>query len=293
MLLIQKLEYLENLTNNEKTVANYLLNHQNEIKTLSINQISKDTYTSLSTTVRLAQKCGYKGWKDLKIGLLDEISYLNSSSDDINANTPFTKNDNYHTISKNIAYLLSQSILDTFDLLDEKELNKAIDITYQSHTINIYGIGHPISNAFDFKYKMRSIGKDVHIHNQIDEFMYASNFSHRYTCSIFISYSGETVELLDSLRVLKSKGYPIIVITSIGENTFSKYADSYLSISTKEKLYSKIAPFSSNISIHYILDLLFSCVFQKDYDQNFITITNMAKKYDSDRKSDISIIKED
>ena len=66
MLLVQKLEYYDHLTPNEQTVAHYLLDNQHRIQDISISEIAKETYTSLSTTVRLSQKCGYQGWKNLK-----------------------------------------------------------------------------------------------------------------------------------------------------------------------------------------------------------------------------------
>lgn len=50
------------------------------------------------------------------------------------------------------------------------------------------------------------------------------------------------------MKELKIKQAPIIAITSIGENTISKLDDCHLKISTK------------NESIHYILDLTYSCI---------------------------------
>ena len=89
MLLIQKLEYYDNLTPNEQTVAHYLLDNQHRIQDISITEIAKETYTSLSTTVRLAQKCGCQGWKELKKALSEEISYLNKETTHVDANYPY------------------------------------------------------------------------------------------------------------------------------------------------------------------------------------------------------------
>ena len=63
MLLIQKLEYFPDLTANEKVVAHYLLANQHRIQEITISEISKATFTSLSTTVRLAQNVGIKDGK--------------------------------------------------------------------------------------------------------------------------------------------------------------------------------------------------------------------------------------
>ena len=78
MLIQQKLESLESLSPNEKEVAHYILKNKEDIEKLSINEISKKTFTSPSTVVRLAQKCGYHGFKELKEALHDETKYLQS-----------------------------------------------------------------------------------------------------------------------------------------------------------------------------------------------------------------------
>lgn len=87
-------------------------------------------------------------------------------------------------------------------------------------------------------------------------------------CALIVSYSGETSIITRVIHALKANGTPIIGITNIGENTVSRNANVVLRICTKEKLYSKITTFSTNISFEYILDLLFLCYFTLNYDKN-------------------------
>ena len=144
MLLIQKLEYYDHLTPNEQTVAHYLLDNQHRIQDISISEIAKETYTSLSTTVRLSQKCGYQGWKELKKALIEEISYLNKETMHVDANYPFQQGDSIFKIAKNMSSLLTESILDTYQLLDHDHFQKAILLLNSCQIINVYGITHPI-----------------------------------------------------------------------------------------------------------------------------------------------------
>ena len=83
-----------------------------------------------------------------------------------------------------------------------------------------------------------------------------------------ISYSGEIHNLCSLARTLKGRSVPIIAITSLGDNELKKYADVVLHISTREKLYSKIAGYSNENSIKLILDILYSCYFNLMYDDN-------------------------
>ena len=98
---------------------------------------------------------------------------------------------------------------------------------------------------------------------------------------MIISYSGETHDLIQIAQILKEKKTPIIVLTSIGDNHLSHYADYILNIGSREKIFTKIAPFASQVSMEYLLNVIFSCIFQKDYDQNIQNKISYDKKNDS------------
>ena len=77
MLLINKMENA-NLTRIEENIAQYIIEHQEELEKLSTRAIAKATYTSSSAVIRLAHKLGFEGYNDLKKQYLEEQAYLNS-----------------------------------------------------------------------------------------------------------------------------------------------------------------------------------------------------------------------
>ena len=95
--------------------------------------------------------------------MIEEISYLNKETTHVDANYPFRQGDSIFKIAKNMSSLLTESILDTYQLLDHDRFQKVILLLNSCQTINVYGITHPISVAYDFKLKMRTIGKTVNI----------------------------------------------------------------------------------------------------------------------------------
>ncbi len=293
MLIIQQLSYIKSLTSNEKRVADYLINHMNDISKISIVDISSATFTSNSTTVRLAQKLGYHGWKELKTACIEEQRYLNTHFHHVDPNVPFHKDDSFMKIADNISTLLSESIFDTKSLIQEEQLFKATQAIATHSIINIFGITFSIEIAHDFKMKMLSIGKHVNIVSNPEEYAFYFESSNQNECFIFISYSGETQELIQLAHNLRVKGYPTIAITSIGNNTLSKACYCWLPLSSREKITSKIANYTSNISTHYILDVLFSTVFAMNYDKNLSYKKNLSKKIDYGRTSVIPMLNDD
>jgi DNA-binding MurR/RpiR family transcriptional regulator len=144
---------------------------------------------------------------------------------------------------------------------------------------------HNLLLCHEFKLNMNRIGKHVSLCT-VDPHFEAVN-SDRETCAIVISYSGENGEIVRLLPLLKRKKIPIIALTSIGDNTLTKYANCILRITTREKLYSKIGSFSSNDSISFLFDVLYACVFSKDYQNNLEYKVRISKYFDHRKSSNI------
>ena len=81
-------------------------------------------------------------------------------------------------------------------------------------------------------------------------------------------------------------------MTSIGENSLSKQADLVLRLSTRERLYSKIATFANDMSITYLLDLLYSGIFAQNYLANSMLRETASRHVEITRPSDSHILME-
>ena len=130
------------------------------------------------------------------------------------------------------------------------------------------------------------------VHSIQGEAMYAATLAEQNECALIISYSGETTFLLQAVKLLKQRNIPILLITSMGENSMTPLANCCLRISTREKLYSKIATYANDASITYLLDVLYSCLFQQDYDRNVALRKDSSKIFEKGRSSSLSLLKE-
>ncbi|RAS76926.1 MurR/RpiR family transcriptional regulator [Priestia endophytica] len=292
MIISNKLESMDSLSKSEEILAKFILREKENIESLSTKDLAKATYTSPSTAVRLSKKLGFSGWNELKEKYLEELHYLNQHFSNIDPNYPFDTNDTFINVAAKIGHLASESIEDTLSLLKHTELQKAVELLHKSQHISIYGISNSLIMAYDFKHKMLRINKYVDIMNVPEEQPFVASNSTPQHVAILISYSGETEGVLKIANLLKRNRTPIISLTSIGENSLRKLSDCALSISTREKLYSKIATYSTNNSIHLILDILYSCLFKMDYDRNLEYKTNVSKNVD-ERVSSSTLLKEE
>lgn len=280
MSIMTQLEFEFKFSQSEKVIGRYILNHGDEVLSMSVKELAQKTYTSPATIVRLCKKIGLEGYNDFKIKYSAELQYDIHHSNRIDVNFPFDKDDSHQAISHKLATLSQEVIADTIKLIDFEQLDQIVDILYQHQMIDIYGSGNSLLAAMSFQHKMMRIQRDVNLKVLHGEQIFMSYNSNHKRIAMVISYSGETNEIIQIAQILKEKQTPIIVLTSIGDNRLSHYADYILNIGSREKIFTKIAPFSSQISIEYILNLIFSCLFQKDYDKNIQTKISYDKKND-------------
>ncbi|TFJ92492.1 MurR/RpiR family transcriptional regulator [Lentibacillus salicampi] len=277
MLLTEKMKD-DMFSPSEKAIIHYMFDERENIKDKTAKQIAEQTYTHPSTLIRIAKKLGYHGWIELKNIFLEEIDYLNSHFNDIDANFPFNERDNEITIANKMALLNQMTISDTLSLINNDELQKATDLLNQAEEIKIFSLNNNLLICHDFKSQMIRIGKKVNLVS-VDPGHEAANCNSN-TCAIVISYTGETSTITSLLPMLKKRKTPIIALTSIGNNTLTKHADCIFRITTREKLFSKIGSFSSNGSISFLLDVLYATVFSKDYKNNLEYKIRISQYYD-------------
>lgn len=290
MLIIEKLKLKEKMSDTEESIADFILGLGEELKKYSTRNIAESTYTSPATVVRLCKKLGFTGFDDFKEQFLKEIEYLDRQYGKIDANFPFQKNDTMMHAAYKISQLYEDTIKDSISLLHHDALQKAVNLLKYSQSIHIYSFGTALNLAESFKERMLKIGKNVIIANNMNYQLYEANCIPKGDVAILISYSGETEKIICVAEMCKRKGIPIIAVSSFGENTLSKMASCKLTMSTKESMFYNIGDFSTHLSIHFILDVLYSTYFLTNYEKNYEVKLKDTTELESRRSSTNPII---
>lgn len=268
-----------------RSIGDFILKEKNDLHKYSLQEIADQTYTSKAAVVRFAQALGFSGWKEFVKAFTEEQSYQAQHYSNIDANFPFTKDSRRKDIINQLCSLQVESLLDTADLLNEAPLDECAALLLGSRRVAMFGLNPNFALAELFKRKMLSIGRQVELPSQGDVGLLAHSLD-KYDCAVIISYSGNspTTGALSVLPTLKQRNVPIIGITSVGDNLLRQKADYTLSISSYERLYSKISTFGTENSILFILNVLFSICFAADYDANLERKIGTARELESTRR---------
>ncbi|EHJ01633.1 transcriptional regulator, RpiR family [Clostridium sp. DL-VIII] len=270
MTIYNLLLYANNLTETEKLLADYILKNQEQVAGMSLDELAKVSFSSISTIHRLCKKIGLNGFKEFKIKFVEELYSKMNKPEIIDINFPFKKDDSQFQIAVNIKQLYIDTLNNTFSFFDTEQLKDAVDLIYNAEIVDMYAVTNNIQTALNFQDKMQSIGRYVNVSlvpmNQV--YRAAASNSKNKQVAIILSYSGKTPEIKEIALVLKRKEIETLVICSAQENYLTKLFNYHIFVSSKENLKKKISHFSSHIATQYVLDIIFSCIFNKDYEKN-------------------------
>lgn len=286
MLIISQIEKIA-ITNkgSKREIANFILQNSREISLYTVDDIAQKTFTSKASVVRFAKNLGFNGWRAFNAEFAKEQDYLSTHQGEIDANFPFKKNDSTDTVINHLQKLMTQSISATNYLVDPKNLEKTVSIICKSKTVALYAVSPNSYLAELFKRKLLSIGISAIVVND-DEAGLETGTLNANDCAIIISYSGTQESLaVRHINILKAQHVPVIAITSDTQNYLREKADFSLSIVTEENLYTKIAPFQTETSTEFILNILFALVFKENYDGNQNYHLDSARYLELSRKN--------
>ncbi|WP_242964514.1 MurR/RpiR family transcriptional regulator [Clostridium beijerinckii] len=282
MTIYNLLLYANNLTETEKLLANYILENQEQVAGMSLDELAKVSFSSISTIHRLCKKIGLTGFKEFKIKFVEELYSKMNKPGNIDINFPFKKDDTQFQIASNIKQLYIDTLTNTFSFFNSEQLEDAVDLIYNAEIVDVYAVTNNIQTALNFQDKMQSIGRYVNVSlipmNQV--YRAAASNNKNKQVAIILSYSGKTPEIKEIALVLKRKEIETLVICSAQENYLTKLFKYHIFVSSKENLKKKISHYSSHIATQYVLDVIFSCIFNKDYEKNMEYRLNEFNKLD-------------
>ncbi|EKF51328.1 MurR/RpiR family transcriptional regulator [Lactococcus garvieae] len=199
----------EKLTHTEQYIYSYLINNPENLK-MNITELAKLMHVSTSSIIRTLKKKGYSGYSEYRSLTKNKVTRrVGNFSDDINA-----------VINKNL-----EEVLKTIDLLSAELVEEMVTILHRAEHLYIFALGSttPIANYLVRKFNL--LNRSCFNIDDDDLLLYFSKQSTSRDVILVISQSGETPSLVNAVRLAKSKGSKILLLSSGLGSTLEQISD--------------------------------------------------------------------
>ena len=273
---------LDQLSASERKIAEYILAHPQEAVHETAAGLGKRTGTSGATVVRLCKSLQLNGFQDLKMRIAGDLAKPEEDGyRDIKPEEPV------EFITKKMTSNSIQSLRDTIEVIDLKELEKAVHVLLQANHVHFFGVGASHIIALDARQKWLRINKGVTAFSDLH--LVATQIANAQPNDVVfaISYSGETPEVVRILRLAKEHGVKTISLTKYGPSTVADLSEIRLHIAHSGEAVFRSGATSSRIAQLHVIDILFLAMASKEYDQTvaFLDKTRKATRWLKENQS--------
>lgn len=267
-MLNESLKNTTLFTPTEEKLAAHILTMGESLLHLSIGEVAESAYVSQATVTRLCRKLGISGFREFKIQYAAELQKEMNRTIAVDANIPFHDSDSNLMISKKISELTQKAVIESQKRLTSGQLELAVRLIDGSERCFVFANGDSYIGALSFQNKMIKINKNVILTPVQGEQCTLAVSAGRKDSAILISYSGRKNYIVEVARLLKQNGAKLIVVTGDADSTLARFSDVCFHIPCQENEYSKLTPFASQTAAEYVLNVLYACLFKKEYKKN-------------------------
>ncbi len=245
----------ESLSKTEKKIADFILVNPSKVVTTSIEELSDEIGISESSTVRFARKLGYSGYQMFRIALARETIKPESQLFE----APINPGDD----EVDIVFTTAIATLEmTRKKIDRAAIAEAAGRIVQANSLTLLGLGGSNIVSRDAFHKIVRTGircnfaEDFHL-----QLMIASQLGPN-DIALVTSHTGINQDTLALVEEVRSKGCPIIVLTSSPRSALARAADILLTVWPASST-SVAESFSARVAHLTVIDILYVEIMKK------------------------------
>lgn len=247
-------------TKAEKIVAVFIINNPKKVLYMSITDLADVCNVGDTSVFRFCKKLKLKGYQDFKVALAQSLPSDEEGVTQLSEK--ISDDDTVKEVSKKIFMTNVSAIEETYNLIKQEEIEKAVEWMTQANRISFFGVGASLMTAMEGMNKfIRITPKAECVSDPHIQAMRASLLT-KEDVAVVISYSGSTKDTIEITKIAKEKGARVICITRFVKSPLTSYSDLTLLCGSNEGPLQG-GSLSAKIAQLYLLDVLYVEYFRK------------------------------
>ena len=222
-------QHQNDLTKSGHMVADYLVQHAAEAQYLSISSLARECKVAEATAFRFCRARGFEGYHELRIAL----AQANATGVLVNQQEPAPDADTA-TLCEHASALFMTAINGTQNALSTEAVDEAANLMRAAKQVFCFGQGGSMLLANDICARFSSLSNKFRTAGDSHLQILAASLMGPEDVVLFISYSGATRDMLETLRTAKASGAKIILLTHYEDSPGAAMADVVLRCGAQE-----------------------------------------------------------
>lgn len=221
MALIPRLrsEFPE-LAPTEQAVARLLLSAPEAVVKASIREVADRAEVSTAAVTRLSRRLGFRDFRELKIALAMELGGRASLPPSLDVRPE----DPPEEVLRKVLRSEVQALEEALSALEAAPFAQAVELLLKARRVGVFGVGSSAPVALDAYYRFLRIGLPVFMAPETHMQAVAASLMGPEEVGFFVSHTGRSRELLDSVREAHRSGARILALTSFRQSPLARKA---------------------------------------------------------------------
>ena len=267
-ILIRVRGALPSLRPAEQRVAEAVLADPAGVSERSITALARLCRTSETTVLRFCRALGLAGYPELRIALARAAQgEENDRASGTAPDSAIAETDSLAEMVAKVTYADQRSIADTGAAVDLVALTAAVDALAKARRVDVYGVGASALVGQELHGRLHRLGAASCVWADPHAALSSAAGLGSADVAVGISHSGTTIDVIDALRVARTRGATTIAITNFDRSAIVAESDVVLTTAVRETTF-RTGSMSSRVSQLVLVDCLFTGLAMRSYDRS-------------------------
>jgi len=264
----------QELTENDRAIVSYLLDHAEEVTRLSSRELARRTHTSASGVLRLSRRLGYESFNDLKVNIASDLKRANPGT------TVMCSNEQALSACAKAAELDYEVVRATRESISLDAVQQAADILGDCEQIDVCARESNSSIARYVWHLFSHAGRLVTVRDTIDQIVRMAPMTPSTHAALLISRGGKDNALIGAARLLKERNVPTVLLTTALKSELAELCDVRL-----QCLYGRDRPWAEvtfHASARYVVNAIYAILFSDAIEEHTKFASEFYKGFNAD-----------
>lgn len=217
------------LTRSGHAVADYLLQHADEAQYLSISSLARECNVAEATVFRFCRALGFDGYHEMRIALAQA-----NATGTMSSQRELQPGASTETLFEHASARLFTAINGTQNALSVEAVDEAARMLREAKQVFCFGQGGSMLLANDVCARFASLSTKFRTSGDSHLQLLTASLMNEADVVLFVSYSGATRDMMETLRTAKAAGAKIILLTHYEDSPGASLADVVLRCGAQE-----------------------------------------------------------